>query len=151
MSSSSRYSIVVLGPTGRIGSKVISILEKAHPEATLVPFHRPAFEFDNADTYEAALSAIPASKPVRAAYLIVPLGQTKIYEPLKRIIDLLVVRGTKRLVLLTGIVVSKGELRIGEVQAYLDSEELKNKGVTSVTVRPASFCGTHPIMANRDE
>ena len=60
---------------------------------------------------------------------------------MKPFIDLAVNKGVKRLVLLSGATLQKGDLAMGKVHEYLVSEEMKAKGVEAVILRPSYFLG----------
>ncbi|KIY65373.1 NAD(P)-binding protein [Cylindrobasidium torrendii FP15055 ss-10] len=131
-------SIVVTGATGQIGSHLVRILRDAHPDKTVIPLGRPNFEWDKPETYETAFPA--SAPPPSAVFLVLSFDRALTGQAvLISFIDLAISKGVKRFVYISGIVAQPGAFGTTKVQEYLESDELKAKGVQGVTLRPTHF------------
>lgn len=134
-------SILVTASTGNVGSHLVRILEETHPDTTFVALRRPAFDYDNPETYEDAFASIP---PPQTVFLctgvykaFAPSGQ----ETLVKFFDFAVKKGVKRIVYVSGIVKQPGAVGASKVQEFLESDAVKARGVLGITLRPGTFMG----------
>ncbi|KIY72792.1 NAD(P)-binding protein [Cylindrobasidium torrendii FP15055 ss-10] len=129
-------SILVLGATGKTGTHVVQLLRETDPTLNVIPVSRPTFDWSKPDTYASVLTAEP---PVKAVYIVAPNHELNVLGTIRSFVELAISKGVKRFVLLSAALAPKGGPMLGEVQEYLESDEVTKRGITPVTIKPSFF------------
>jgi festuclavine dehydrogenase len=145
MMSSPKGTILLLGGTGKVSSRIVPLLSTAGYSTLLASRSgtSPAlpdvsgvkFDWDNPSTYSA-----PFSHNISAIFLVGP-PIIEMYDPMKTFIDLAVRKGVKRFVLL-----SASLLDVADGPAMSRVSKYLSEGVEEWAVlRPTWFMGTLPL------
>ncbi len=109
--------LLVTGANGKTGRRVRQQLERAgYPVRAVGRSSTPVrFDWTDPSSYERAAEGIGG------AYLVAPLGPTDLLPVMQPFIDVLLRRGTGRLVLLSAASLAAGDPLMGTVHAYLQA------------------------------
>jgi uncharacterized protein YbjT (DUF2867 family) len=158
----SSHAILVLGGTGKVGSRIVSQLSAHHSTADSAPYHilvasrngtsssssnpkhiqHVPFDWHNTDTWSNPFSASPS--PIRSVYLIAPpsLDADRL---MTAFVDFARERGARRFVLQSASSIEEGGPAMGKVHSYL--KELGERGeVEWAVLRPTWFQRTFSFL-----
>lgn len=151
--STSRPAILVLGGTGKVGSRIVSQLSSYDTNHLVLVASRKAqkaqsgndnekvrnvhFDWVNTDTWSSPFDALPAGSALSAVYIIAP-GFLNAETLMNGFIDFARERGVRRFVLQSASCIEPGGPLMGKVHAYL--RELDQRGeVEWAVLRPTWF------------
>ncbi|KAK4239073.1 hypothetical protein C8A03DRAFT_43262 [Achaetomium macrosporum] len=156
----SRPAILVLGGTGKVGSRIVRQLSSYDTNHLVLVASRNAnnassssqsqqqsedadkvrhvhFDWDNTDTWSNPFSALPAGTTLSAVYIIAP-GSLNAETLMNTFVDFARERGVRRFVLQSASCIEAGGVLMGKVHAYL--RELGQRGqVEWAVLRPTWF------------
>jgi uncharacterized protein YbjT (DUF2867 family) len=150
--STPRPAILVLGGTGKVGSRIVRQLRSYDTNHLVLVASRNAtkqqsedddkvrhvtFDWDNTDTWSNPFSALPAGTTLSAVYIIAP-GSLNAETLMNGFVDFAHERGVRRFVLQSASCIEEGGVLMGKVHAHL--RELGQKGeVEWAVLRPTWF------------
>lgn len=133
-------TILITGGTGKTGSRVARLLQHANEPTLLTsrsgtvpaPFKGVRFDWLDSTTYE---NPFNVDNQIDRVYLVGP-DVIDVLSPMKAFIDLAILKGVKRFVLLSGSALEEGAPLMGVVHEYL-----VKIGVDYCVLRPSWFFG----------
>jgi festuclavine dehydrogenase len=141
--SSTKGTILLLGGTGKIASRIAPLLSKAHYSVLQASRSGSAASYPNCsgvkfDWFDESTYALPFSGASIAAVFLVSPPVLDALAPMKKFIELAREKGVSRFVLLSASILEVGDgPAMGQVSKYIS--EL---GVDYTILRPTWFMGT---------
>ncbi|KAI8962580.1 NAD(P)-binding protein [Daldinia sp. FL1419] len=148
-------SVLLLGGTGKVGSRIAPLLHEAKIPFLVASRSGSApdgytgvkFNWEDESTWEPIFAT-----PISAIWLVVPHADDQ--TTIKKFVDLAVSKGTKRIVLLSSSAIKEGGMLMGKVHAYL--RELGEAGkIGWAVLRPTwfqeNFLVEHHLSALKQE